>query len=98
MTVSSAAALRSSARLTPPANIDVILQVSEATAETGALPLRTWICGEGETPTNSRKDLFMAVAARIAVSSHVSPTTHTSFVLMRNLEFLRSKVTQELKS
>lgn len=33
MTVSSAAAFRNSARLTPPANIDVILQVSETTTE-----------------------------------------------------------------
>lgn len=47
MTVSSAAAFRNSARLTPPANIDVILQVSETTTETEALPLTTWICGEG---------------------------------------------------
>lgn len=86
MTVSSVAAFKNSSPF------DFLSQhrchspsISDHHREAEALPLKTWIRGEGQAPNNGIKDLFMAVAARIGASGHVSSSTNTIFVMMRNL-------------
>lgn len=86
MTVSTVAAFENSAPF------DFLSQhrchspsISDHHREAEALPLKTWIRGEGQAPNNGIKDLFMAVAARITASGRVSSSTNTLFVMMRNL-------------